>query len=108
MQKYTDEQLREFSEKAIAAINKRFHLKLTFNCCWWFENSAGSRFHMIYDNPEGHKGYDFNQNGNIILKESELVIDKVAGIKPFFPQETKIILRIAYHMYLQLKHAEVI
>ena len=106
--KYTDAELRSFCEKAIAAINKRYHLKLTFNCCWWFENSIGSRLHMIYDNPSGHKGYDFNHSGNIVTNENEIGIDRLAGIKQFFPLETKIILRIAYHVYLDMKHEGVI
>ncbi len=106
--KYTEDELNELCEKAIVAINKRYHLHLIFKGSWWFENSAGSRLHMTYDNADGLHGYDFNQNGNIVTKETELTIDRIAGIKTFFPQETKIILRIAYHIYLQLKHAKVI
>ena len=104
MKKYTDDELREFSEKAIEAINKRYHLELTFDYCRWFENSVGRRLHIIYIDSKTNKSYELNQNGNIVTKETELVIDKVAGIKTFFPQDTKIILRIAYHIYLELKH----
>lgn len=106
--KYTDAELRSFCEKAIKAINKRYHLELTFDCCWWFENSAGSRLHIIYMDSKTNKGYDFNQNGNIVTDESEINIDRLADIKRFFPQETKIILRIAYFIFLQLKHNKVI
>lgn len=108
--KYTDAELRSFCERAIKAINKRYHLELTFNCCWWFENSIGSRLHILYDNPSSHnrKGYEFNHSGNIVTNENEINIDKLAGIKRFFPQETKIILRIAYYIYLDIKHAGVI
>lgn len=63
---------------------------------------------MTYDNSDGKRGYDFNQNGNIVTSEAEIVIDKLAGIKPSFPHETKVILRIAYHVYLKMKREGVI
>ena len=106
--KYTEKELQSFCEKAIKALNKRYHLELAFDCCWWFENNVGSRLHILYIDSKTKKSYEFNQNGNIVTKESELVIDKVADIKKFFPQETKIILRIAYHIFLQLKRDKVI
>ena len=102
MNKWTDDELNEFCEKAIKLLNTKKHLQLTFVDCWLFSNSAGSNFHIRYSDKLSGKTYEITRNGGL-LQENKIGVDVVAELVNVKDIKTKIILRIAWFIYHDCK-----
>lgn len=101
MYKWTDDQVKDFVQRAIKAINKNLKLGLEFVNAWVFSNSCGTNLHMQFRDSDG-EWFDIMQNGGLLQPDKKIGADVVANIPEQMPDEDKIILRIAY--FIQLKY----
>ena len=101
--KWTSQELDEFCKQAVDLLNKKKKLHLVFMNCWLWSNSMGGRFHVIYRNEFLNTNYEVNRDSNI-LEDKKIGVDMVAGLTNITDIKQKIILRLAYYIFLDCQH----
>ena len=99
---WTNQDLDDFCEQAVELLNKKKQLQLELRNCWLYSNSSGSNFHIVYHNEVLNKDFNLCKNGRI-LQEGTVGVDKVAGLEKIKGIKLKIVLRIAYFIYMSYR-----
>ena len=99
---WTSQDLDDFCEQAVELLNKKKQLQLKLQNCWLFSNSSGSNFHIVYRNEVLNKDFNLCKNGRI-LQEGTVGVDKAAGLEKIKGIKLKIVLRIAYFIYMSCR-----